>query len=211
MPDVNEAIGHYAEMNDYSPTVETLRLFVAIPVPPEVLKILIDIQNRFKNLDLDAKWVKPENIHLTLKFLGDTSQAPQIKRALVKAVSNEPEFALSLGGAKVFPDMKRPRVLGVGLQSPCDPLARLQKKVEEHLAPLGFPSESRPFNPHWTLARIKSGKNKKLLAQPLSSIGHVGSFKVKFIRLYQSQLTREGATYTVLEEFALKSGPSPAN
>ncbi len=191
--------------------MDALRLFVAIAVPPEVLEILIDIQNRFKNLDLDAKWVKPENIHLTLKFLGNTSKVPQIKQGLVKAVNNEPEFKLSLGGAKVFPDMKRPRVLGVGLQSSCEPLAQLHKNVEGHLALLGFHPESRPFSPHWTLARIKSGKNKKLLAQQLNIIGHVASFKVKSVRLYQSQLTPEGATYTVLEEFVLKDGPPAAN
>ncbi|HBP11181.1 MAG TPA: RNA 2',3'-cyclic phosphodiesterase [Nitrospina sp.] len=189
-------------------TVDALRLFVAIAVPPEVLEILIDIQNRFKNLDLDAKWVKPENMHLTLKFLGKTSKVSQIKQGLAKALSNEPELTLSLGGTKVFPDIKRPRVLGVGLHSACEPLAQLHKNVEEHLAPLGFPPESRPFSPHWTLARIKSGKNKKLLAQQLNSIGHVASFKVKSVRLYQSRLTPEGAKYTVLEEFALKGTPN---
>ena len=188
--------------------MEALRLFVAIAVPPEVLEILIDIQNRFKNLDLDAKWVKPENMHLTLKFLGKTSKVSQIKQGLAKALSNEPELTLSLGGTKVFPDIKRPRVLGVGLHSACEPLAQLHKNVEGHLAPLGFPPESRPFSPHWTLARIKSGKNKKLLAQQLNSIGHVASFKVKSVRLYQSRLTPEGAKYTVLEEFALKGTPN---
>ncbi len=189
--------------------MEALRLFVAIAVPPEILEILIDIQNRFKNLDLDAKWVKPENIHLTLKFLGKTSKVSQIKQGLAKAVSNELEFTLSLGGIKVFPDIKRPRVLGVGLHSPCEPLARLHKEVEGNLVPLGFPPESRPFSPHGTLARIKSGKNKNLLAQQLNSIGHIASFKIKSVRLYQSRLTPEGATYTVLEEFVLKSGPLP--
>lgn len=188
--------------------MDALRLFVAIAVPPEVLEILIDIQNRFKNLDLDAKWVKPENMHLTLKFLGKTSKVSQIKQGLAKALSNEPEFTLSLGGTKVFPDIKRPRVLGVGLHSACEPLAQLHKNVEGHLAPLGFPPESRPFSPHWTLARIKSGKNKKLLAQQLNIIGHVASFKVKSVRLYQSRLTPEGAKYTVLEEFALKGTPN---
>lgn len=187
--------------------VEAIRLFVAISIPPEVLKVLIDIQNRLKKLDLDVKWVKPENIHLTLKFLGNTSEAPQIKQALAKAVSNETAFVVSLGGAKVFPDVKKPRVLEVGLQTPCDPLAQLHKKVEENLALLGFQPESRSFVPHWTLARIKSGKNRKLLAPTLNSIGHVGSFKVEFVQLYQSRLTREGATYTVLEEFALKADP----
>jgi|TARA_Y100000780_G_scaffold7087_1_gene6632 2'-5' RNA ligase len=191
--------------------VEALRLFVAIAVPPEVLEILIDIQNRFKNLGLDAKWVKPENIHLTLKFLGNTSKASQINQGLAKAISNELEFTLSLGGIKVFPDIKRPRVLGVGLHSPCEPLVRLHKEVEGNLVPLGFSPESRPFSPHWTLARIKSGKNKNLLAQQLNSIGHIASFKIKSVRLYQSRLTPEGATYTVLEEFVLKGGPLTAN
>ena len=155
--------------------------------------------------------MRPEGIHLTLKFLGNTSKMLQINQGLVKAVNNEPEFKLSLGGAKVFPDVKRPRILVVGLQSPCEPLAQLHKNVERHLAPLGFPPESRPFSPHWTLARIKSGKNRKLLAQPLNSIGHVASFKVKSVGLYQSQLTPEGATYTVLEKFVLKSRPLTAN
>jgi len=190
-------------MNGCSSTVEALRLFVAISVPPDTLNVLIKIQNRFKKLGLELKWVKPENIHLTLKFLGHAVKVPQIKQALTKAVSNESEFVVTLGGAKVFPDMRRPGVLGVGLQTPCEPLFQLQKKVEENLALLGFPAESRPFVPHWTLARIKPGKNRTL--QTLNSIGHVGSFKVKSVQLYQSRLTPEGAKYSVLEEFALKA------
>ena len=183
--------------------MEAIRLFVAISVPPEVLSILTDIQNRLKKLGLDAKWVKPENIHLTLKFLGSTIQVLQIKQSLDKVVSNK--FVITLHGIKVFPNLKKPRVLSVDVQTPCDPLSQLHKKIELNLAPLGFAPEPRPFNPHLTLARIKSGKNKKLLAQPLDSIGHIASFKVKSIHLYQSRLTREGATYTVLETFGLTS------
>lgn len=189
-------------MNGCSSTV--LRLFVAISVPPDVLNVLIETQNHFKKLELDAKWVKPENIHLTLKFLGNTSRVSQIKQGLAEAVGDDSEFTLSLGQAMVFPDIKRPRVLGVGLKSPIESLARLHKKIEEHLAPLGFAPESRPFTPHLTLARIKSSKNKNLLKQQLNSIGQATAFKVKSVRLYQSRLTPEGATYTVLEEFVLK-------
>ncbi len=185
--------------------MEALRLFVAISVPPEILIILTDIQNRLKKLRLDAKWTKPENIHLTLKFLGTTSQVFQTKRALAKVFSSN--FVLTLSGIKVFPNLNKPRILAVDVQTPCDPLTQLHKKIEEKLLPLGFAPDTRPFNPHLTLARIKSGKNKKLLAQPFNSMDHIASFKVKSVQLYQSQLTREGATYTVLETFVLTSGP----
>ena len=89
---------------------------------------------------------------------------------------------------------------------PCDPLARLEKNIEEHLAPLGFAPEPRPFSPNLTLARLKSGKNIDFLAQTLKAIFHIASVKVKSVQLYQSQLTREGVTYTVLGTFVLTNG-----
>jgi len=195
--------------------VAALRAFIAIDVPPAVLDTIIRIQTRFKSLGLHASWVKPGNIHLTLKFLGETDpdRIPGIQNKLAETLSPFAPFQLSLGSVGVFPDTKNPRVLWVGLKDEEDALKTLQTGIEKALESIGFPREQRPFSPHLTLARIqssreiKSPKGKKELKNELDAINQEGidphPFDAGVIHLYESQLTPKGSIYTVLANFKL--------
>lgn len=190
-------------------TVAALRTFIAINVPPAVLDTIARIQNRFKSLGLHASWVKPGNIHLTLKFLGDTDpdRIPGIQITLTETLASLARFQLSLDSAGVFPDTNNPRVLWLGLKDREGALETLQTGIEKALEQIGFPREQRPFSPHVTLARIKSPKGKKELKSELDALNRQGitphPFDVGEIQLYESQLTPKGSIYTVLANFKL--------
>ncbi len=189
-------------------TVDALRTFIAIDVPPFALKTIAEIQNRFKSLDLHASWVVPAHIHLTLKFLGeiDPGRVSEIRDILPHKLSTLPRFQVALSDVGVFPNLSRPRVLWVGLKDQTGELESLQSITENALCGLGFPKETRPFAPHLTLGRIKSIQDKTRLRAELESIREIEprTFEVKSIKLYKSQLTPKGSLYTVLEEFNLK-------
>jgi len=198
-----------------------LRTFIAIDVPPAVLDTITRIQNRFKSLGVYASWVKPGNIHLTLKFLGDTDpdRIPGIQAKLTETLAPFAPFRLSLNSAGVFPNTKSPRVLWVGLKDEEGTLETLQTAIEQALESVGFPLEQRPFSPHLTLARIKSPwgikspkgikspQGKKELKDELDAVNQEGigshPFDVGEIKLYESQLTPKGSIYTVLANFKL--------
>ncbi|NIQ02969.1 MAG: RNA 2',3'-cyclic phosphodiesterase [Nitrospinaceae bacterium] len=189
--------------------MDPIRTFIAIDVPPKVLEAITDVQNRFKSLGLHASWVRPGNIHLTLKFLGDIdpSQVPGIKDSLAPALSRLAPCQLALDGVGVFPDFKRPRVLWLGLRDEQGNLKALHTALEEVLEKLGFPAEHRRFSPHLTLARIKSPKGKKELRRELERLNDQGidpnPFQADSVKWYKSQLTPKGSIYTVLEHFNL--------
>jgi 2'-5' RNA ligase len=189
--------------------VAVLRTFIALDVPSAVLDTITRIQNRFKSLGLHASWVKPGNIHLTLKFLGDTDpdRIPGIQNKLSEALAPFAPFQLVLNSVGVFPDTHRPRVLWVGLKDDSGRLKTLQTATEKALESAGFPIEQRPFSPHLTLARIKSPKGKKALQEELDAVNQEGiephPFEVDEIKLYKSQLTPKGSIYTVLANFKL--------
>jgi 2'-5' RNA ligase len=186
-----------------------LRTFIAIDVPSAVLDTIIRIQHQFKSLGLHASWVKPGNIHLTLKFLGDTDpdRIPGIQDKLTEILASFPPFQLSLESAGVFPNTQNPRILWVGLKDEEKALRTLQASIEKTLESVGFPKEQRPFSPHLTLARIKTPKGKKELKDELDAINEEGidphPFEVGNIHLYESQLTPKGSIYTVLANFKL--------
>ena len=186
-----------------------LRTFIAIDVPPAVLDTITRIQNRFKSLGLHASWVKPGNIHLTLKFLGDTDpgRISGIQNKLSEALAPFAPFRLSLDSAGVFPNTQSPRVLWVGLQDEEETLKTLQADVDKALESMGFPEEQRPFSPHLTLARMKSPWGKKELKDELDAVNQEGidphPFDVGELHLYESQLTPKGSIYTVLANFKL--------
>ena len=167
------------------------------------------IQSRFKSLGLHASWVKPGNIHLTLKFLGETDpdRIPGIQNKLTEALAPFVPFRLSSSSVGVFPDTKSPRVLWVGLKDEKNALNTLQAAIEKALETVGFPREQRSFSPHLTLARMKSPFGGKELKNELDAVNQEGidshPFDVGAIYLYESQLTPKGSIYTVLANFKL--------
>jgi len=180
-----------------------MREFIAIELPESVREALRREQARFREVCPDARWTRPEGIHLTLKFLGDTSsqQETQVKDALSRMAPFE-KFTVRVQGFGFFPDAKRPRVFWAGLDAP-PALAQLAAQVESALAPLGFAPENRPFKPHLTLARFKvprpQPKLEALLAvqnQPL-----LGTFEVSEFFLWESRLLPGGAEYHKVASF----------
>lgn len=188
-----------------------IRAFIAFELPPEATAALAGAQQALgKGKEGGVRWVAPEGIHLTLKFLGnlEEGQLPQLKAALAEAATAEGPFTLQLGPPGAFPSPRSPRVLWIGLEGELEELARLQQAVEEKVSLLGFPTEARPFSPHLTLGRVKpevSPAARRLLgdkvaqAPPTETI----SFRVDSLSLMQSTLTPRGAHYQALARFPL--------
>lgn len=179
-----------------------MRLFIAIPLTPEIQKALARKQERLEPLILGAKWVEPCGIHLTLKFLGETDErrVEDITECCRKAVEGKPSFLISLGGVGGFPNFIMPRVIWVGIEEGKEKVSEIARKLEDELHKIGFPKETRPFHPHLTLARIKMPKRVKFTdIEPCSE-----RMRVSSIQLIQSTLTPKGAMYRILKEIMLE-------
>ncbi len=187
-------------------TSQNLRLFVAIELPGGVRATLNDLQ---QNLQRDPvlsrlRWVRPEGIHVTLKFLGavPAERLPEIEAAVTRAVVAIPPFGLHLGKLGTFGSPRSPRVLWVEVVGDLDTLAKLQSHVEAELGPLGFPAEPRRFSPHLTLARVppeRAADAARPLAEAVASPHDPdGRFRVEALALMKSDLQQGGAIYTQL-------------
>jgi len=187
--------------------VAALRLFLAIDIPPAVREALAEVQNAFRGLGLFAAWVPPGNIHLTIKFLGEThpGRVPGIIARMQPSLAALPRFSLSLGEIGVFPHWRNPRVLWVGLGDPENALPALKTRVEEEAAGLGYERDDRPNVPHLTLARLKSPRGKSSLKERAESLNRVEAppFEVTEVALIESQLSSRGARYRTEARFAL--------
>ena len=188
-----------------------IRSFIAVEVGDEMMQALAQAQAALKpSLHFGAfRWVAPENIHITLKFLGDVlpRQMDDIKAALASVVPRHTQFRLTATDLGVFPNLNRPSVLWVGLQGEMTQLQALRDDVERVVAPLGFPTESRAFSPHLTLARLKEPSRAEVEAlrdavrrDPVGLLGEIG---VAEISLMQSELSPRGPRYTRLAQFEL--------
>ena len=191
---------------------DTLRLFIAIELSAEIHKNLAEAV-RLLRIDSGTgiSWVKPENIHLTLKFLGDTPRVkiPAITQTLTQKMNQCAQcapFNLTVRGTGCFPSPRQPRVLWVGVEAP-EELNDLQQAVEKALLPLDIPNEKRPFSPHLTLARINNAaesivqnKYQQLLTYRESNFGQMSA---EYLTLFQSTLARTGSIYTPLARIPL--------
>ena len=183
-----------------------MRLFVAIELPEEIKTALTDLQQALRPARADVAWAKPENLHLTLKFLGETSseRVAALSLACVEAAKACPPFTLTTNGSGFFPDERRPRVVWVGLSGAVAALEALQQQVEACLSVQGCSPEIKPFRPHLTLGRCKSPNNIAQLAKHLQSYPLPAlSFTVSELVLMQSQLNPAGAIYTPLQRARL--------
>jgi len=193
----------------------SIRAFIALELPESLRAGLGQVQEKLRPSGRDVKWVRPEGIHLTLKFLGNVeeSQIEEIARLMAQAASGCPRLTLLAKGAGAFPGLTRPRVVWIGLTGDCIvPLKALAKRLEDALIPLGFEPEGRPFSPHLTLGRAKGmptrggpgGKSQKLSEAILGLSGvEVGEFEAAELVLYRSELKPGGAVYTKLRSVML--------
>ena len=176
-----------------------MRLFVALNFPDPVRQGLWEQAAPVRELGLPVKWVRPEGIHLNLKFLGEVPDArePELRAALGRAAARGRALPLSIRGFGVFPDLERPRVIWAGLD-PDPALELLQHGVEREFAPLGFPLEGRPFRPHLTLgraARDACPRDFAGLGQALSRLKYEETTLVGSVELMESVLGPGGAVY----------------
>jgi len=183
---------------------EEIRSFIAIELSEEVKKGLARLRADLGEHSF-VKWVAPEGIHLTLKFLGNIlpKQVMRITQAMEEAGRGISPFRLEISGLGAFPNLKQPRVLWVGIEGEIDKLSRLQENIDSALAPLGFAKEEHAFVPHLTLARIRqeaSPAQRRNLGELVESINFElrYSLNVESINLMKSQLTPKGAIYTCL-------------
>jgi 2'-5' RNA ligase len=178
------------------------RAFVAIALPADIKTALGELQQRLRATGLKARWVRPENMHLTLKFLGDIdpSAAEGIEKAMQHAVDAEAPFSVAVAAVGVFPDPKRPRVLWVGLNDEDRRLLKLQQSLDEALSEIGFPREQRPFRGHLTLARFRDAGDRELLSHLLQEYHRIeiGQLTVAELILFRSDLRPSGPLYTRL-------------
>jgi len=160
-----------------------------------------------------VKWVDPESIHLTLKFLGNIAAGtiPELTKAISEAARGIAPLRLELGELGVFPNLRALRVVWVGLGGEIATLSVIQENIESALTPLGFPPERRAFSPHLTLGRVReraSPEERRRLGEAVASlkIDTKLSFTVDSLSLMRSRLTREGAFYSRLSSVALQRG-----
>lgn len=151
------------------------------------------------------RWVASENLHLTLKFLGDVSQEkiPEIKLVLQKAVKQYGVLRLNAKGLGCFPNAARPSVIWIGLDGDMERLKLLAEQVENGLFEIGFPAENRPFSPHLTIGRVKAGHSAIGEAVQQFVLGEVAAWENDSIHLMQSTLKPSGAEYQALADFRL--------
>lgn len=181
---------------------KTARTFLAIKLPEDIIESIRRIQKKIMANNLNIKFVKPENIHLTLKFLGDTpiSDIEEINRSMKNAASDFSPFLLAAKGIGVFPDLHRPRVIWIGISQETDSLVLLQKKLDKELEKIGFNREKRTFKGHLTIGRIKGKIDKKLFNEILHQYQTFCSktFSADKIYLFQSLLKPSGPVYAKL-------------
>ena len=199
------------------PSEQAIRVFVAarIPLPAKLVlsKVIDGLSGKIPG---GVRWVNPDGIHLTIKFLGDIAPAgvAGITEAMVRAAAQVSPFQIRLWGLGTFPNatspnQKRPRVLWVGVEGDLARLTELQEITENELAALGYAKDTRPFNPHLTLGRVRdrvSEQTRRGIGSAVLGEELEGSepWLVESVELIQSNLGPGGASYTTLANVSLK-------
>jgi 2'-5' RNA ligase len=180
-----------------------MRIFVALDIPAEVRTRLTEYMEGARALAPDARWARVEGLHVTLKFVGEISDArvPEMKNALA-SVKAAP-FAVRFGGVGFFPNARGARVFWAGVEGG-DELSRLASAVDAALAKLGIAREEKPFHPHLTLARAGARPLRELQSLATAAPPQFGTMTAREFFLYQSQPQKGGSKYTKLERFALE-------
>lgn len=185
-----------------------MRAFIAIGLPKGIKDSLGRLQQKLKKAGADVKWVEPENIHLTLKFLGeiDEQTKDRISSKIEELCQGTKQFSVALSSCGAFPSNQSPRVIWTGINQGDNEVKRIAGKIEEFLSVIGISKENREFSSHITIGRTRSGKNRRELAELLDSLALKPleeQFLVSKITLFKSTLTPAGPIYEVIREFFL--------
>jgi 2'-5' RNA ligase len=189
-----------------------MRLFVALDLPAEVRRALDDLIARLQRQCREARWVRAESMHLTLKFIGhaiDSTDAKEFDalRAALAAIRSDMPVEMRFRGVGFFPNARRPRVAWCGVEASPN-LAQIVADIERALEPLGIPREKREFLPHLTIARFDSPKGLEPLLRAADDLKSCdfGSARETEFYLYESILKRSGAEYRRVETYPFVKG-----
>ncbi len=194
---------------------QSARLFLAVRLSPEcnerIGALVCELRPAAAACGVDVTWISPDNLHVTLKFLGATpeSQIPEIARMARAALAKFECFEVTAAGVGVFPNESRPNVLWVDLRENSSihgagQFARMAHALNESLAAAGFRREPYPFTPHLTIGRVKHGRQAGPLLFPFKT-RRFGSCEIREVILYESKTRPAGAAYTIRERFVLSS------
>ena len=181
----------------------TIRSFFSFDIEDHtIIRRLTEAQRMLANTGANLKLVKPQNIHLTIRFLGDIS--PAMVDAIyeeMKQLSFTP-FTVELTGLGAFPKLNYPRLVWAGIRKGADELKEVFGELEPRLRGLGFKPDNKGFSPHLTIARVRTGRNKAQLINIIRELEdhEFGAVKAECLRLKKSDLTPKGPIYSTLRE-----------
>ena len=178
---------------------DAIRTFICIEIPEAVKGRIADLQGELKKLDAQVSWVKPSNIHLTVKFLGpvDPSRIVTVRQVVERVASSCNPFEVEVARTGCFPSPRNPKVLWVGLSQIPNQLQQLQETIEEQLAAVGFPREQKRFSPHLTIGRVRSPRGASEVAEKLiASAFDTQTFSATEVIVMRSDLNPAGSVYT---------------
>jgi 2'-5' RNA ligase len=183
--------------------MESWRIFCAVELPDE---IRVQLEDHVRGLreavpDVAASWSRVENIHLTLKFLGNVSvdRIPAISAAASRAVKEFSPFQIVIGATGVFPKASRAQVLWIGVSDPSGNLSALQQRLEDECASEGFEKEERVFRPHLTIARLRRPEGARRLADAhLQMEFRPSEITLSELIVFRSELSSKGSKYSAI-------------
>ena len=180
----------------------TIRAFIAIELTGQAHDELACLQSALRKSGADVKWVEPEKIHLTLRFLGDMGpeKAEELKKILAETAAGSNPFELTMKDIGAFPGLSSPRVIWAGVGLGAAESTRIAEAIETKLQTIGIPKEERRFHPHMTLGRVRSPKNCEKLRGIIETIKFEAGSKINVdhLTLFRSRLTPQGSIYTPL-------------
>ena len=196
------------------PRNETWRVFCAIELPSLVREKISEHITRLQKAapDSSASWVRPENVHLTLKFVGEIplDRVKDLTQAAANAAAGFPRFEIVIGNTGSFPKHGTPRVLWLGIDDYLGKLEQLQGALDDECLRLGFAKEERAFNPHLTIARGRKPQGARALALAHKEIGFVPTeVSVSELTVIRSELSSKGSNYTAISRHALADKHTP--
>jgi 2'-5' RNA ligase len=184
-----------------------IRTFVCIEIDADLRRKMSQVSATLSSAGADVKWVAENNLHLTLKFLGnvDDAQIPKVADAVKKIAANYKSFDLTIAGIGAFPERGMPRVIWIGLDEPTGALEKMYYALGEALAPYAEKAEHRTFSPHITIGRVNSSRGRDALMKAIETNREIeiGAQPVDEITVMMSELMRGGPIYTPLAKSAL--------
>jgi 2'-5' RNA ligase len=185
-----------------------VRVFVAVSISEEARAAIASMMKELKRLGERIRWIPPENLHLTLKFVGevDSQRVPEFESALDRSIDGFSQFQYSLEAKGCFPNWNQPRILWVGVKDTEDRLVGIHREIDRNFQTLEIPNENRRFKPHLTIARLKQGAKPEAALSAFQRF-QLGEYRVdvREVHLMRSDLGPSGAQYSILHSASLHS------